>query len=272
MFWSLDPKNSKQPCALICAGEGHRETILSIAFHATGRYLLSGGMDHSVNLWVIPEFADAAAGTDKPLRIMYPHFSTNSVHTNYVDSLAFYEDFILSKSAAEDKIVLWTIQNFNSRAPPPLPDLVPTTYDDSGTRSVFGGTYERILQFQAVDTQPFYMRFGFFSHPHKSPILAMGNINGKVFLWDLSMIQKYGKWGTGDKSEGTPSEKGTHLPAVSGKLIKQDDIGDFFGLVKPHHTIDIPKVKTTIRHAAWSPDGLHMVVVGENSHITICRR
>jgi hypothetical protein len=32
MFWSLDPKNSKQPCALICAGEGHRETILSIVF------------------------------------------------------------------------------------------------------------------------------------------------------------------------------------------------------------------------------------------------
>jgi len=66
--------------------------------------LLSGGMDHAINLvgranglfprcgqsayqtqWVIPEDAIEAAGTDKPRRIMYPHFSTAKIHSDYVD-------------------------------------------------------------------------------------------------------------------------------------------------------------------------------------------
>ena len=29
-FWSLDPKHQKQPCILICGGEGHREGLLSL--------------------------------------------------------------------------------------------------------------------------------------------------------------------------------------------------------------------------------------------------
>ena len=29
-FWSIGPKHVKQPCAIICSGEGHRETILTI--------------------------------------------------------------------------------------------------------------------------------------------------------------------------------------------------------------------------------------------------
>jgi polycomb protein EED len=72
-LWSLDNAHDpsvdgRQPCAAICAGEGHRESVLSIvriacfvrleidgllepkAFHPLGRYLLSGGMDHAINL------------------------------------------------------------------------------------------------------------------------------------------------------------------------------------------------------------------------------
>jgi WD40 repeat protein len=29
-FWSLDPAHKKQPCSIILAGEGHRETVLNI--------------------------------------------------------------------------------------------------------------------------------------------------------------------------------------------------------------------------------------------------
>lgn len=29
-FWSLDPAHEKQPCMLICAGEGHKEGILTM--------------------------------------------------------------------------------------------------------------------------------------------------------------------------------------------------------------------------------------------------
>lgn len=70
-LWSIDPALRSQPCVLICAGNGHKETILTLvcdihipvqfnircswqdylkAFHASGRYLLTGGMDRLINL------------------------------------------------------------------------------------------------------------------------------------------------------------------------------------------------------------------------------
>ena len=33
-FWSLDPAHDKQPCMLICGGEGHREGLLSLVWAA----------------------------------------------------------------------------------------------------------------------------------------------------------------------------------------------------------------------------------------------
>jgi polycomb protein EED len=164
-IWPLDPAHDHQPCALICAREGHRETVLSIAFHASGRYLLSGGMDHIINLWALPDLPDKeTTGTDKPITLVYPHFSTSMVHSNYVDCLAFHGDLILSKAANKCKIVLWSIQNFTSRIPPPPADKAPTTHERSETWSAFGGAFERLLQFSIPDTEPFFMRFGFFGH------------------------------------------------------------------------------------------------------------
>jgi len=66
-IWSLDPAHDAQPCAAILEGDGHRETVLSLvkdpldgsiqdftnnhkSFHSGGRYLLSGGIDHLINL------------------------------------------------------------------------------------------------------------------------------------------------------------------------------------------------------------------------------
>jgi polycomb protein EED len=296
-IWSLDPGYSDQPCALICAGEGHRETILSIAFHASGKYLLSGGMDHIVNLWVIPGLPDeATTGTDKPITLMYPHFSTSMVHSNYIDCLAFHGDYILSKAAKESKIVLWSIQNFSSRSPPPPPSAAPTTHEWRETRSSFGGTFERLLQFSIPDTEPFFMRFGFFSRPGLDPVLAMGSTNGKVVMWNLMRTEQHGKGPVeanaiaATRETMTPSERGS--PAVTegggGGLVRSsgstsgggvrmppvrpDNLGDPFAVVRAHYTIEIPRVKTTIRHIAFSLSGEYMICVGEGSNITICKR
>lgn len=84
-IWSLDPTHAKSPTAVKCGGEGHKEGVLTVAFHRTGRYLLSGGMDTIVNLWVIPKLPDENTGTDKPTLIHYPHFSTTEIHTDFVD-------------------------------------------------------------------------------------------------------------------------------------------------------------------------------------------
>ncbi|KAG0636193.1 WD40-repeat-containing domain protein [Tuber brumale] len=304
-IWSLDPAHARQPCALICAGEGHRETILSIAFHSSGRYLLSGGMDHIVNLWVLPDLPDESTGGDKPITLMYPHFSTSMIHSNYIDCLAFHGDYILSKAARESKIVLWAIQNFTSRLPPPARDKAPTTHEWRATRSAFGGGFDRLLQFSIPDTEPFFMRFGIFARARADTFLAMGSTSGRVHMWNLLRTEMCGKspgdTGTRDgRDTTTPSEGGS--PAVtsaelnttgliagsdrgpstaaaapaapSAKLppIRGDALGDPLAVIKAHYTLEIPRVKTTIRHVAYSLSGEYMVCVGEGGNIVISRK
>src|SRR5690606_22375819 len=103
-LWSLDPAHRKQPCAAILSGEGHKETVLSIAFHECGRYLLCSGIDHVVSLWILPDLPVERTGTDTPTVVRYPHFSSCMIHTNYIDSIVFFGDLILSKAASEHKI------------------------------------------------------------------------------------------------------------------------------------------------------------------------
>jgi polycomb protein EED len=131
------------------------------AFHHTGRYLLSGGLDCIINLWALPELPDENSGTDKVTLLHYPHFSTSAVHSNFVDwcavlpglicaaiqiagetdihSVAFHDDLILSKCAMECKIVLWRIEGFSSSDPVPSSDAAPSTHKFRETRSAFGG-------------------------------------------------------------------------------------------------------------------------------------
>lgn len=183
------------------------------AFHHTGRYLLSGGLDCIINLWALPELPDENSGTDKVTLLHYPHFSTSAVHSNFVDwcavlpglicaaiqiagetdihSVAFHDDLILSKCAMECKIVLWRIEGFSSSDPVPSSDAAPSTHKFRETRSAFGGGYMRLLQFESQDTTPFYMRFSLFSQPFKAPILAIGNEKSKVFFWDLLSLETW---------------------------------------------------------------------------------
>jgi hypothetical protein len=128
----------------------------------------------------------------------------------------------------------------------------------------------------------------------------MGNSSGKIFLWDLYMIETYGRGAGlgGSEPESardsiTPSVRTPASEAGGGKVnikrddispasgggggggkvnIKRDDISELFGTVRPHHTLDLKQAKSTIRHIAFSLDGKYMVAVGENSTITICKR
>ncbi|KGQ09357.1 Polycomb protein esc [Beauveria bassiana D1-5] len=84
-IWSLEEKFKAQPCLCILAGEGHSWNLLSLAFHATGRYLVSGGHDQVINLWTMPDLPTEPVVT--PLQVHYPHFSTSAVHSGIVDWL-----------------------------------------------------------------------------------------------------------------------------------------------------------------------------------------
>lgn len=242
-------------------------------------------MDHIVNLWVLPDLPASSTGSDNPITLHYPHFSTSMVHSNYIDCLSFHGDYILSKAAKESRIVLWAIEGFTSRAVPPTAAEAPTTHEWRETRSAWGGGFERLCQFEITKTDPFFMRFGLFTRAGCHPVLAMGSTTGRVNVWDLCRTEVFAKLPLAD-GETPPSESpagelrvqsvGTGINELGRGLKisegKKDVLGDPYGVVKPHHFFDIQKVKTTIRHIAFSQGGEYMVMVGEGSMISICKR
>lgn len=206
-IWSLDPRHADQPCAAILEGDGHKETVLCLAFHPSGRYLLSGGIDHRINLWTLPDFPDSNTGTSIPTRIYYPHFSTSEIHGDIVDCVSWFGDLILSKAANEHNIVLWSITNFNSSAPPPPPSHAPTSHDASrDARSSFVSPplsaadnaiklYTRHLQLSIPESHIMFTRFSLFpgckTGPGRHPVVAFCNTNSKVFFWDFERFENY---------------------------------------------------------------------------------
>jgi polycomb protein EED len=231
-IWDLRRKIEigENACLIICGhGLGHKEPVLTCAWHSSGAYLISGGQDHMVCVWTIPDLApespffDCSESPAKSQRssaetkvIHYPHFATSAVHSNYIDCICFYGDMILSKAAAENKIVMWMITGFNSKAPPPSPDSAPGTGTFQETRSGFflqrysneelhrtssGELLQlqkiplltRLLEFQVPFSDLFYMRFSLLmpsrAHPHLHPVLAIGNTKTKIFFWDLMGLE-----------------------------------------------------------------------------------
>ncbi|GAB7339652.1 hypothetical protein MBLNU457_6238t1 [Dothideomycetes sp. NU457] len=193
-LWNLDPEYSKHSCAAIFGGAGHKEHVLTVAFHQEGSYILSGGSDTMVNLWAVPSVPDANANTDKTTQVHYPLFSSIEVHSDYVDCVRFHGDLILSHAATgstgerKNAIHLWKIDGFNSADPipedPPLPG--PNIY----TRSAFGGRFQRLLTFDMPDTMTFYTRFGLFDGLSGHPMLVMGNSKSKYCFWDLQKLEQ----------------------------------------------------------------------------------
>ncbi|KAF2201538.1 WD40 repeat-like protein [Delitschia confertaspora ATCC 74209] len=208
-IWSLDPAHQNQPTAVIFFGEGgHKESVLSLGWHRTGRYLLSGGMDTIVNLWVVPENPERFAGKDRPMRIHYPHFSSTDIHTDFVDCVRFYNDLVLSRASKEKTILLWKPDNFSSARPPPTSTSVPIppskiakvslnpnphsmpSFSSTSTYSAWSGTFTRLLQFDQPHSEFFYLRLGLFHEWGKRPMLAAGNQKGKLLFWDLQRLEE----------------------------------------------------------------------------------
>jgi polycomb protein EED len=206
-LWNLDSAHQKAPCMVVCAGEGHTDTVLSIAFHASGRYLLSGGQDHVVSLWRVPVLPVDAMAAEELTVIHYPLFSTSEVHSEIVDCVSFHGDLVLSKAYQEKYIVLWRITGFDSSLPTPASSSAPTNpINNRGTRSAFSPApsqpngfrqYLRLLQFSIPECEQFYMCFSL-SSPISSqaahPILAICNSVSQVFFWDFARFDEYHKY------------------------------------------------------------------------------
>ncbi|OBT66265.1 hypothetical protein VE03_04375 [Pseudogymnoascus sp. 23342-1-I1] len=216
-IWSLRKAHKESPCIAIFAGGAHVDAVVSIDFHANGRYILSAGRDHVVNMWALPKLPDESTASEKAQQVHYPHFSTSEVHSSTVECVAFYGDLVLSRGHEEGCIVLWQIVGFSSSEEVPSDSAVPTTYDQSArTRSAFFRVpdsdktgprlYQRLLQFEMPGCNQWYMRFGLYTPFSSSnhPVLAMCNSTSKVHFWDFSRFVDYQKFITSPETVPKP--------------------------------------------------------------------
>ncbi len=202
---------------------------------------------------------------------------------------------MLSKCAREGKIVLWRIKGFSSKNAPLPASAAPIFHVDEPTRSAFGDGYERLLQFQTPDVDPYYIRFSLFFQPHKHPVLAMGNNSSTVFMWDVQQLVDWTpdadlpftvvaarggkKTGPGGKQAKNQAAAAAPPPADAqspgGTLAKpgrRHDISDPFAEIHAHSTIFVKRKGFVARQVAWSVGGEWMVVVGEMATVAIFGR
>lgn len=170
-------------CIAIFGGvEGHRDEVLSCDFHCTGNMIASCGMDHSLKLWNFTAEVRAAIEKSKTfndlttkhsfptVRKHFPTFSTRDIHRNYVDCVAWYGNFILSKSC-EDNIVCWRPGKLETST-----DLsLPSKYTTDTTCSI-------LENFDVKNCDIWFLRFSIDS---RMKYLAQGNRVGKTFVIDL---------------------------------------------------------------------------------------
>ncbi|KAL8090760.1 polycomb group protein FERTILIZATION-INDEPENDENT ENDOSPERM-like [Apium graveolens] len=158
-------------CILIFAGSGgHRNEVLSVDFHPSDQYrIASCGMDNTVKIWSMKDFwnyvEESFTWTDLPSKfptkfVQFPLYIAKA-HTNYVDCNRWIGDLILSKSV-QNEMVLWE---------PILKDQQPGE-----------GSVDILQKYPVPDCDMWFIKFScdFFYNA-----AAIGNKDGKVFVWDL---------------------------------------------------------------------------------------
>lgn len=178
-LWNI----KRDVCIAIFGGvEGHRDEVLSSDFHSTGTRIVSCGMDHSLKIWNFDKdvldaiekskkFNDWNARKSFPtVKKHFPTFSTRDIHRNYVDCVAWYGNFILSKSC-EDSIVIWRPGKLDN----PTDLSLPAKYTTDTTCSI-------METFELKDCDIWFLRFSIDS---SMKYLALGTRKGKIFIFDL---------------------------------------------------------------------------------------
>ena len=178
-------------CVAIFAGhEGHRDCVLSLGWHPHGMQFASGGMDTTVKLWNVGEETDVHASiarskSVKPkrwdervdpkekFRLVYeqmPIFSTDKIHTNYVDVVQYVGDLILSKDT-NNMVVLWkpittkTSRGSNIKTQQRLPNEVIA-----------------LREFEVSHCDVWFIRF---ATDHQCRMLAVGNLIGDIKVFEI---------------------------------------------------------------------------------------
>lgn len=183
--------------------EGHRDEVLSADFDMLGNRIMSSGMDHSLKLWRLDKSPISEAieksytfnvmKSERPFSTVnehFPDYSTRDIHRNYVDCVRWLGNFVLSKvSVRWADVLLSAIRNieelffFSSRQSCENSIICwkPGRLNDTTMKA--GETATTVLhRFEYKDCEIWFIRFALDFY---SKYLALGNQNGKVFLWEL---------------------------------------------------------------------------------------
>ncbi|KAK8167753.1 WD40-repeat-containing domain protein [Phyllosticta citrichinensis] len=225
-IWHLGAKYQKIPIAAMFHGaaKGH-----CLAFHDSGRYVISGWYDSSIQLWALPDLPNENTGTDNVKPTYVPHFTSNEIHANEVDSIAFYGDMVISKAALEDSIFIWRIEGFKGSLPPPqctstadYKDCFFREDEDAdgfhgSTYSAFGPRFQRLISLKTGHHSNIWLRFGLFHMPQKRPVLAYGANDGVIYLWDLQRLEEECRDGDANR-ERSPSQQSSMFGSPGGSV------------------------------------------------------
>eukprot|EP00899_Mesostigma_viride_P029183 jgi/Mesvir1/944/Mv17498-RA.1 len=158
-------------CVLIFAGEnGHRNEVLHLDIHQGGGHrFISGGMDSKMKIWTLSEHESLLDMSDRweqsvtrfPTRyVHFPVLTVSTVHQNYVDCTVWLGDLVLSKSV-NNSIVLWK-PNYGTK-------------DEEEAATI-------LQEYTYTDCNIWFMRFSLDFHCN---VMALGNLDGKVFVWEV---------------------------------------------------------------------------------------
>lgn len=162
-LWSLAKSHQKAPCVAVIGGWGHIDRILSLSWHDSGRWLLSGGFDNRVCLWHVPEHPGVTKLSAQAVHrgwtakvLDMPYFESSEVHGHPVERVQFFGHTIISHAASEEYVQQWRIVGFNPEIEEKeLPTKATFLDGEARTRSAWQFTdssnqpmYERLLRFK----------------------------------------------------------------------------------------------------------------------------
>jgi len=176
---------SQTPIAIFGGFQGHQDQILSLDFDYTGKYIVSGSMDHTLRLWnvgndqIMARMKSIVARPDnapvQPIEMHFPCGASKDLHRNYVDCVKTVKSYIFSK-ACENCIILSKFGEFND-----------PSAGGSGVNG-FETFSQQVAELELPNSQLWFIRFGITVGPPLSSWIACGNDVGIVHIWDLHSI------------------------------------------------------------------------------------
>ena len=221
----------------------------------------------------MPDVPNEDSGTDHREKVQWPHFHTQALHYDKVDCVAFYKDFVVTKSPARrNAIAIWAIDGFEPATMDVDGLVVPPETCGAWTRSSFGKGWQQLLALSLPNSDAYWLRFGISLSPPLAPLLAICRLNGSVSVWDLDRLEEEAKWKLRQHADSDGGDRDLlRTGTQNGRVTEQGPCIPS----EPHQTFRLTAFKGMnffAYVAAWSPDGRWCVFPGHTGRLVVCFR